>query len=46
MEFHGIKIDLVGLGAVITSVVSLITILKAKKNKEVYRGKKDREESQ
>lgn len=45
METHGIKIDLIGLSAVITSVVSLITIFKAKKNKEVYRGKKSDEES-
>lgn len=41
MEIGGLKIDLMGIAAVITSVVSLLTIVKAKKNKEVYRDREN-----
>lgn len=46
MEIYGIKIDFMGLAAVITSVVSLLTIVKAKKNKGVYNDKKNTSESE
>jgi hypothetical protein len=46
MEIHGVKIDFMGLAAVITSVVSLLTIIKAKKNKGVYRDKTDETKSE
>ena len=41
MEFHGIKIDLVGLAAAITAVASLLSVLKGHKQKEKNNARKD-----
>ena len=38
MEIHGIKIDLVGLAAVIASITTLWGMFKGKKKREAYRG--------
>lgn len=45
MEIHGVKIDFMGLAAVITSLVSLLTIIKAKKNKGAYHDRENETKS-